>query len=78
MVYYNANDNLKFISYYRSSNFYLFVFQYDKSCYFFMRKSILEVQNMDVSRGSTTCLINDLSKIHVLIELTKVSKCTYL
>ena len=32
---------------------------------------------MDVSRGSDTFLINDLSKINVLIEPTVIKKCTY-
>jgi hypothetical protein len=43
-----------------------------------MRKSINEVQNMDVSKGSTTCLINDLTKVNVLITETKMKSCTYL
>lgn len=78
MIKYNTQDKLKFISYYRSSFYFLFVFQYDHSCYFFMRKTILEVQNMDVSRGSEICLINDLSYINVLIEPTKVKRCTFI
>ena len=77
MIKNNTQDKLKFISYYRSSFHFLFVFQYDHSCYFFMRKTILEVQNMDVSRGSEICLINDLSYINVLIEPTKVKRCTF-
>ena len=32
---------------------------------------------MDVSRGSDICLINDLSYINVLIEPTKVKRCTF-
>lgn len=56
-------NKIKFISYHRSFLYYTFVFQFDKSCYFFIRKSYKEIDAMDISKQNNTCVLNDRSRV---------------
>jgi hypothetical protein len=72
----NVGGKIKFISYHRSFLFYVFVFQFDSSCYFFIRKSYQEVDAMDMSKQNNTCVLNDRSQVQVLVTQTRVQQCT--
>lgn len=59
----NVGNKTKFISYHRSFLFYVFVFQFDSSCFFFIRKSYKEIEAMDISNQNNTCVLNDRSRV---------------
>jgi hypothetical protein len=72
----NVGNKIKFISYHRSFLFYVFVFQFDSSCYFFIRKSYKEIDAMDMSKQNNTCVLNDRSRVQVLMSQTQVKECS--
>lgn len=64
----DPNEKLKLITYYSGENNIVFVFQWDKKPYFFLKKTIDELKNFDTSneRVESKCLIQAYSNVFYL------------